>query len=93
VHAYFPRNEKADGVYPLMQAAFGLNEDEVFTRAAFIGDSPNDASLFADIPVSVGVANVRDALDKIPVPPAYVCERTRGAGFVEFAYRLIEARR
>ncbi len=92
VHAYFPRNEKADGVYPLMQAAFGLNEGEVFARAAFIGDSPNDSSLFADIPISVGVANVRDALDKIPVPPAYVCERTCGAGFQEFAQRLINAR-
>lgn len=92
IHAYFPRNEKADGVYPLMQTAFGLNEEEVFARAAFIGDSPNDASLFADIPISVGVANVRDCLDKIAAPPAYVCERTCGAGFREFAQRLIAAK-
>jgi HAD superfamily hydrolase (TIGR01484 family) len=92
VHAYFPRNEKADGVYPLMQAAFGLNPDEVATRAAFIGDSPNDSSLFASIPISVGVANVRDALDKIVASPAYVCERACGAGFVEFVQKLIAAR-
>jgi HAD superfamily hydrolase (TIGR01484 family) len=92
IHAYYPRNEKADGVYPLMQTKFGLTVDEVHARAAFIGDSPNDASLFSWIPISVGVANVRDALDQIETPPAYVCERACGAGFVEFAQRLIAAR-
>ncbi len=92
VHAYFPSNEKADGVYPLMQTAFDLDANALHARAAFIGDSPNDASLFKAIPISVGVANVRDSLDKIETPPAYICERACGAGFVEFAQRLIEAR-
>jgi HAD superfamily hydrolase (TIGR01484 family) len=93
IHAYFPANEKADGVYPLMQAAFGMCREDVRQRAAFIGDSPNDASMFADIPLSVGVANVRSALAKIAVAPAYVCSRECGAGFVEFASRLIAAKR
>ena len=92
IHAYSPGNEKADGVYPLMQAAFGLGRDAVHARAAFIGDSPNDTSLFASIPVSVGVANVRGSLDKISTPPAWVCEAECGAGFVEFARALIAAR-
>ena len=92
VHAYYPSNEKADGVYPLMQAAFAMSAAEVHARAAFIGDSPNDASLFAAIPLSVGVANVRAALTKIATPPAYVCSAECGAGFVEFAARLIAAR-
>ena len=92
IHAYKPINEKADGVYPLMAAAFGLTRAEVFQRAAFIGDSPNDASLFADIPLSVGVANIDVALSKIPVAPAYVCNAECGAGFVEFAAKLIAAR-
>jgi len=93
IHAYFPANEKADGVYPLMQTAFAMSREDVRARAAFVGDSPNDASLFADIPISVGVANVRTALAKIPVAPAYVCSGECGAGFVEFANRLIAARR
>jgi HAD superfamily hydrolase (TIGR01484 family) len=92
IHAYVPYNEKADGVYPLMATKFNLSRDELHARAAFIGDSPNDASLFDAIPISVGVANVRESLDKIATPPAYVCERERGAGFVEFARRLIDAR-
>ena len=92
IHAYKPTNEKADGVYPLMQAAFAMSVDEVHSRCAFIGDSPNDASLFAAIPMSVGVANVRTSLDKIATPPAYVCAAECGAGFVEFATVLIAAR-
>ena len=92
IHAYKPTNEKADGVYPLMQFAFAMGADDVHARAAFIGDSPNDASLFAAIPLSVGVANVRTSLGKIATPPAYVCAAECGAGFVEFATALIAAR-
>ncbi len=92
IHAYKPINEKADGVYPLMQAAFAMDSNEVHARAAFIGDSPNDASLFAAIPMSVGVANVRASLGKIATPPAYVCSAECGVGFVEFATALIAAR-
>ncbi len=92
IHAYTPENQKAEGVYPLMQSAFAIGRETVHTRAAFIGDSPNDASLFASIPISVGVANVRGSLDKIATPPAYVCASECGAGFIEFAQRLITAR-
>ena len=92
IHAYKPTNEKADGVYPLMQTAFAMSAEAVHARAAFIGDSPNDASLFAAIPMSVGVANVRTSLAKIATPPAYVCSAECGAGFVEFAIALIAAR-
>ena len=92
IHAYKPTNEKADGVYPLMQVAFAMTADAVHARCAFIGDSPNDASLFAAIPMSVGVANVRTSLGKIVTPPAYVCSSECGAGFVEFVSALIAAR-
>ena len=91
IHAYTPENHKADGVYPLMRIAFAMERETVHAHAAFIGDSPNDASLFAAIPISVGVANVRSSLDKIATPPAYVCAAERGAGFIEFAQRLIVA--
>lgn len=93
IHAYSPSNEKADGVYPLMQAAFGQDRNAVHARCAFIGDSPNDTSLFASIPISVGVANVRGSLENIATPPAFVCEAECGAGFVELAQALITSRR
>ncbi|MCC6875768.1 MAG: hypothetical protein IT378_15785 [Sandaracinaceae bacterium] len=62
-------------------------------RWLFVGDSGNDAAAFAFFSLSVGVANVREHLARLPVPPAYVTERERGAGFAELAARIGEARR
>ncbi|MCL4764338.1 MAG: HAD family hydrolase, partial [Burkholderiales bacterium] len=59
------------------------------SRFVFAGDSPNDAPMFAYFPRSVGVANVRDLIDRIAVPPAYVASRRGGDGFVELADHLL----
>jgi HAD superfamily hydrolase (TIGR01484 family) len=58
----------------------------------FIGDSPNDEPLFARFPVSVGVANLKAFSDRLQHPPAYLTQAESGAGFVEMADRVIEAR-
>lgn len=91
IHAVRPKNDKRDGVLALLEAAFDLPATEVNERCAFIGDSANDASLFAALPVCVGVANVQEALDRLPTPPAFICQNERGAGFVEFVHRLLAA--
>jgi hypothetical protein len=56
----------------------------------FVGDSGNDAEAFAYFPKSVGVANVRAHLDRLPTPPRYVTDAERGEGFAELARRLME---
>jgi hydroxymethylpyrimidine pyrophosphatase-like HAD family hydrolase len=86
-----PKNDKRDGVLALLETAFDLPAPEVNARCAFIGDSANDASLFAALPLSVGVANVQDALDRLPTPPAFICQNERGAGFVEFVQHVLAA--
>lgn len=91
IHAVRPRNDKRDGVLALFEAAFDLPAAELNERCAFIGDSANDATLFATIPLSVGVANVQEALDRLPTPPAFVCQNERGRGFVEFVHRILAA--
>ncbi|MDH4180574.1 MAG: HAD family hydrolase, partial [Betaproteobacteria bacterium] len=58
-------------------------------RFVFAGDSPNDAPMFAFFPRSVGVANVRDQIDRIATPPAFVTRERAGAGFVELASHLL----
>jgi HAD superfamily hydrolase (TIGR01484 family) len=72
-------------------AALGLPEEPA--RWLFVGDSGNDAAAFAAFPVSVGVANVRRHLERLPTPPAYVASRACGAGFEEVAAALLGARR
>ena len=58
----------------------------------FVGDSPNDEPMFAAFPLSVGVANVTELIDRIARPPAYVTATRSGAGFVELANYLLAAR-
>lgn len=55
----------------------------------FIGDSGNDAEAFATFPHSVGVANVRHHLDRLPSPPTYVTDASFGDGFAELADHLL----
>ena len=69
----------------LFAEAFDTDLDATRERFVFVGDSPNDAPLFAYFPNAVGVANVRAFADRIPVLPAYVTEREGGAGFAELA--------
>jgi HAD superfamily hydrolase (TIGR01484 family) len=61
-------------------------------RVAYVGDSPNDAPLFARLPISVGVANVRPFLPRMEAAPAYVTRAEAGAGFCEFAEAVLAAR-
>jgi HAD superfamily hydrolase (TIGR01484 family) len=61
-------------------------------RYLFSGDSPNDAPMFGFFPNAVGVANVRDFQDDMDHLPRWITTARSGAGFVELADALIEAR-
>ena len=61
-------------------------------RVVFCGDSPNDAPMFEFFPNSCGVANVLDFRDRLEVEPAWITTERGGAGFVEIAEVLLEAR-
>jgi HAD superfamily hydrolase (TIGR01484 family) len=62
-------------------------------RWAFIGDAPNDASMFAAFRHSVAVSNILGTLDRFPERPAYLTAERSGAGFVAFARHLLRAQR
>jgi HAD superfamily hydrolase (TIGR01484 family) len=61
-------------------------------RYVYLGDSLNDASLFAAFPLSVGVANVRAVLDLLSHRPRFVTRAPEGAGFEELARAVLRAR-
>ena len=73
----------------LMTEVFAVDLDAQRDTFVFVGDSPNDAPMFAYFPNAVGVANVRPFLDRIATPPAYVTTDAAGAGFVELAAFLL----
>ena len=58
-------------------------------NAIFIGDSPNDESMFKQFPVSVGVANIKRFVSRLDNLPGYVTENEGGFGFVELSDVLL----
>jgi HAD superfamily hydrolase (TIGR01484 family) len=61
--------------------------------AMFIGDSPNDDSMFSNFVHTVGVANIEPFIEELKSPPSYVTSHPGGYGFVEMADALIEGLR
>jgi len=91
-HAAPGRWDKANGVARAVDRVLGIDLSTELGRWVFVGDSGNDAAAFEYFPKSVGVANVREQLDRLPVPPRYVTDGDRGHGFAELAAHLAGAR-
>ena len=92
VNGWFGAYDKLATTRAMMTEQFGVDLDSERKHYAFVGDSPNDASMFDFFPCSVGVANVSRLLDRIATPPKYVTLADAGAGFAELADRLLSAR-
>jgi HAD superfamily hydrolase (TIGR01484 family) len=76
----------------LIEDLFALDAERDAPEFVFVGDSPNDVSMFAFFPNSVGVANVLKFRTQLDVPPAYVTEAPGGDGFAELGEALLAAR-
>ncbi|MEE8280703.1 MAG: HAD-IIB family hydrolase [Alphaproteobacteria bacterium] len=92
VNGWFGSYDKLAMTRVMMDECFDIDLDAEPERFVFVGDSPNDAPMFAHFPNGVGVANILDFAAALPALPAYVTERRGGAGFAELAAALIEAR-
>jgi len=66
----------------------GAHRDAVF----YVGDSGNDAPMFAHFPHAAGVSTIREHLHDIFVPPSWITSGPGGAGFVEVADRILASR-
>ena len=92
VNIWFGAWDKRSMARRVLSEWFGLDDAAAEARALFVGDSPNDAPMFAAFPLSVGVANVADFAGRIETPPAYVARARGGAGFAELAAAILSAR-
>jgi hypothetical protein len=95
VHLHLTRDpdDKASGVLRAVAELFDEDATAARRRWAFVGDSGNDAAAFAAFHTTFGVANVRDHLGTLTVPPRYIAKQRAGAGFAEIATRLVSLRR
>jgi HAD superfamily hydrolase (TIGR01484 family) len=92
VNGWFGDYDKLSMARLLMRERYGLELDAERERCVFAGDSPNDVPMFAYLPHSVGVANVK----RFDLPPAeqpgWVTLAEAGAGFAELARHFVQGR-
>jgi HAD superfamily hydrolase (TIGR01484 family) len=81
--------DKAPMSLRYLEEVRGAALPEEIGRWLFVGDAPNDASMFAAFPLGVGVANLAPLLDRLPVPPRFLTAASHGDGFRELAAHLL----
>ena len=94
INAYFGDYDKLSMAFRMVRELWGEDLSVTRNQWLFVGDSQNDASMFAFFPYSIGVANVREALpelQKTQQQPRYITKRAGGEGFTDLAYSLLEA--
>lgn len=95
VNAWFGEYDKRKGLeHWLAQGAPGLKgAAPKWEELLYIGDSPNDEPMFASFQRSVGVANLRQYLDRLQHPPRWITAGESGTGFAEMVSRLVGVRK
>jgi len=93
VNGWFGTYDKLSTTRLMLAEDFGLDLDARIAEYVFVGDSPNDAPMFAAFPNAVGVANLRAFADGMSALPAYITAAPAGAGFAELAAALLDARK
>ncbi len=92
VNGWIGGHDKLAGARWIVRERLGQALDDALDRWVYVGDSTNDARMFAHFPHSVGVANVARFRDALTHPPRYVTPSERGAGFAEVAQAVLGAR-
>ena len=93
VNGWFGDGDKLSMTLRFARERLGIGADELKEQSVFVGDSPNDAPMFAFFPHACGVANVADFGNLVDPLPAYITQGRAAAGFAELATHLLAARR
>jgi HAD superfamily hydrolase (TIGR01484 family) len=89
VNGWFGEYDKLTMTRFLFEEVFRENLEDVKEDVIYIGDSPNDAPMFAYFPHSVGVANVLQFEGRMPCNPAWITRKEGGHGFAEMVDKLL----
>jgi HAD superfamily hydrolase (TIGR01484 family) len=92
VNAWFGTHDKLTMSLRMLREAFDIDGVSDRQKIAYLGDSPNDAPMFAHFPLSIGVANILPFASLMTHLPAYVTSAEGGQGFAEFANILLSAK-
>ena len=90
VNGWFGDYDKLTMTKQLLKEQFDVDLDQDKRSYAFIGDSPNDAPMFEFFPLSFGVRNLENFIDRLEHKPAYITQHNAGEGFTELIDYLLE---
>ena len=91
VNGWYGRYNKLEMARVFFREVLGKNLEENQGNAIFVGDSPNDAPMFAFFSHGVGVANLTQFVQHMHHLPAWVTTREGGFGFAEFTEVLLDS--
>jgi hydroxymethylpyrimidine pyrophosphatase-like HAD family hydrolase len=89
VNGWFGAYDKLATARKLFAERFHLDLDRSNGKLVFVGDSPNDAPMFAFFDHAVGVANVRRFAG---LQPKFITGGESGAGFAELVTHLLKSK-
>jgi HAD superfamily hydrolase (TIGR01484 family) len=89
INAWLGGHDKPEAAVRVARARLGLDLPACRERWLFVGDSRNDEGMFAQFPLSVGVANIARFADSLRHQPAYITQASHGEGFVEVAQAIL----
>jgi HAD superfamily hydrolase (TIGR01484 family) len=89
VNGWFGAYDKLAMTRKLFEEIFAVDLGALGSSALYIGDSPNDAPMFAFFENSVGVANIKAMAHRIDPLPRWITETEGGYGFAELAKYLL----
>ncbi|MFT2111714.1 HAD family hydrolase [Marinomonas sp. 2405UD68-3] len=69
---------------------YGLSHQQIVEQVIYVGDAPNDESMFAKFPLSIGVANIGKHLSSMQHKPNWLTKKPGGHGFAELANKLLQ---
>lgn len=75
----------------VLRQHYGLTQAQIREQVIYVGDAPNDESMFAKFPMSIGVANIEKHLDKMTHKPNWIAQKPGGHGFAELAAKLLQS--
>jgi HAD superfamily hydrolase (TIGR01484 family) len=91
VNGWFGDYDKLSACKRYCREWLGWDLADHLEDVAFVGDSPNDESMFEFFKWSFAVANVKEFLPQMKHHPRFVTERREADGFLELTMRLIRS--
>lgn len=92
VNGWFGSYDKLTMTHRLLEEQFGIEAGAAAHCFVFVGDSPNDAPMFAHFANSVGVANLQRFVHRCDALPRWITTGERGAGFAEIAEAILSVK-